>query len=70
MVSKIPAWSLDYLINGETSGLTNDDLILVKKWEASLKGPIAISMNGEPYFSSCPAFSLPCDVYDCDVLIG
>ena len=68
MVSKIPVWSLDYLINGETSGLTNDDLILVKKWESFRKGPISISVNGEPYFSNCPAFGLPCDVYDCEVL--
>ena len=66
---KIPTWALNYLINAETEGLTDEDLALVRAWEDQWDGPISISNSGEPYFSSCPAFGLPCDVEDCEILV-
>ena len=66
---KIPTWALDYLVNAETEGLTGEDLALVRAWEDQWDGPISISTSGDPYFSNCPAFGLPCDVEDCEVLV-
>ena len=66
---KIPTWALNYLVNAETEGLTDEDLALVRAWEDQWGGPISISTSGDPYFSSCPAFGLPCDVEDCEVLV-
>lgn len=66
---KIPTWALNYLVNAETEGLTDEDLALVRTWESKWDGPISISASGDPYFSNCPAFGLPCDVEDCEVLV-
>ena len=66
---KIPTWALNYLVNADTEGLTEEDLTLVRAWEISWNGPISISASGDPYFSSYPAFGLPCDVEDCEVLV-
>ena len=66
---KIPTWALDYLVNADTEGLTEEDLALVRAWEISWNGPISISTSGDPYFSSCPEFGLACDVEDCEVLV-
>ena len=66
---KIPTWALNYLVNAETEGLTDEDLALVRAWESKWDGPISISTSGDPYFSNCPAFGLPCDVEDCEVLV-
>lgn len=66
---KIPAWALNYLVNADAEGLTEEDLRLVREWERKWNAPISISASGEPYFSNCPAFGLPCDVEDCEVLV-
>ena len=66
---KIPTWALNYLVNAETEGLTDEDLALVRAWESKWDGPISISTSGDPYFSNCPEFGLPCDVEDCEVLV-
>ena len=66
---RIPTWALNYLVNADTEGLTEEDLKLVRAWECKWDGPISISASGDPYFSNCPAFGLPCDVEDCEVLV-
>ena len=66
---KIPTWALNYLVNADAEGLTDEDLKLVRAWEISWNGPISISTSDNPYFSSCPVFGLPCDVEDCEVLV-
>ena len=76
---KIPAWAICYLVNGDLTGLTEEEIETVQKWEKDNKvidvSPKRITgKNGEegdiaePYFSSYPAFGLPTDVYDCDVI--
>ena len=65
---RIPTWALNYLVNADAEGLTDEDLALVRAWESKWDGPISISASGDPYFSNCPAFGLPCDVEDCEVL--
>jgi len=66
---KIPTWALNYLVNGDAEGLTEEDLRLVREWECQWDAPISISASGDPYFSNCPAFGLPCDVEECEVLV-
>lgn len=66
---KMPTWALNYLVNAETEGLTEEDLALVRAWEDKWDGPVSISLSGDPYFSNCPAFGPPCDVVDCEVLV-
>ena len=66
---KIPTWALNYLVNADVEGLTEEDLKLVRAWEISWNRPISISASGDPYFSNCPEFGLPCDVEDCEVLV-
>ena len=69
---KIPTWSLCYLINGDATGLTDEEIEMVNKWccEWCIQ---AISPNtdkdGEPhpYFSPSPLFGYPCEVEDCDL---
>ena len=65
----IPAWALGYLINGETSGLDDEDPATAKKWEESWGRAITVSVMDEtPYFSHSPEFGKACDVEDCEVL--
>lgn len=66
---RIPTWALNYLVNAETEGLTDEDLALVRAWEDQWDGPISISTSDDPYFSNSPEFGLPCDVEDCEVLV-
>ena len=66
---RIPTWALNYLVNADAEGLTDEDLALVRAWEGEWGGPISISASGDPYFSNCPAYGLPCDVEDCEVLV-
>lgn len=66
---KIPVWALNYLVNGDAEGLTDKDFALVRAWEIEQGGPVSISASGVQYFSSSPAFGLPCDVEDCEVLV-
>ena len=66
---RIPTWALNYLVNADAEGLTDEDLALVRAREGERGGPISISTSGDPYFSNCPEFGLPCDVEDCEVLV-
>ena len=68
-ICKIPTWALNYLVNADAEGLTDEDFALVCAWERKWDKPISISASGNPYFSNSPAFGLPCDVEDCEVLV-
>lgn len=70
---KIPAWSLCYLINGDATGLTADEIRMVddwsSKWQVQIVSPIADEEgNAQPYFSHYPLFGLPSEVEDCEIL--
>lgn len=76
---EIPAWAICYLVNGDSTGLTETEIETVQKWEKDNKvvdvSPKMIKgKDGEetdisdPYFSAFPAFGLPSDVYDCNVM--
>lgn len=70
---KIPSWSLNYLINGDATGLTKEEKDAIDKWYAEWQvqtvSPVTDEEgNTQPYFSHCPLFGLPTDVEDCDIL--
>lgn len=63
---KIPTWSLCYLVNGDASGLTEEELQTIDRWYKDM-GVQVISpvmddeCNLQPYFSHYPTFGLPTD---------
>lgn len=68
---KIPAWALCYLMNGDTTGLEDDEIKMVDKFMANYPGATyVLAEEGSSYFTSCPAFGLACDVYDTNVYMN
>ncbi len=70
---KIPTWSLCCLINGDASGLTDEEIRMIdtwlNDWEVQIVSPVTDGEgNAQPYFSHCPLFGLPTEVEDCDIL--
>ena len=63
-----PTWGLSYLINGDSSALTEEE---IKEVDAFVEKESYIDIfnhdpeeNGEPYFSKFPEFGLACDCVD------
>lgn len=70
---KIPTWSLCYLINGDATGLTEDEINMIDQWTSDWQVQIVSPFtdeegNAHPYFSHYPLFGLPTEVEDCDIL--
>ena len=70
---KIPTWSLCYLINGDATGLTDDEIRMIDKWmndwQVQIVSPVTDGEgNALPYFSHYPLFRLPTEVEDCYIL--
>lgn len=69
----LPTWSLNYIINGDATGLTDDEIRMVDKWlndwQVEIVSPIT-DKDGDthPYFSHRPLFGLPTEVEDCDII--
>ena len=64
---QIPTYSLGYLINADPTGLTDLEIELIDGFldENFPQGcTVDIDTCIDPYFSSSPAFGLPCEVYD------
>ena len=64
---QIPAYSLSYLINSDPTGLSYLEIELIDGFLAANfpRGfTVDIDTCIDPYFSSVPAFGLPCEVYD------
>ncbi len=73
MTEPIPTWALCYLINGDSTGLTDEDLAMIDKWYADNKVQNITTASEEegithPYFSHFPAFGLASEVVDCIVM--
>ena len=71
---RIPSWALCYLINGDDSGLEPEDVKTVDEWVERTRRGGSIDVccpdeGTEAYFTNSPAFGLPCDVEDCDVVV-
>lgn len=70
---KIPTWSLCYFINGDTCGLTDEEMRTIYRWCDGLDVQIVSPIEDEdgnmhPYFSHYPAFGSAAEVVDCDIL--
>lgn len=70
----IPTWALCYLINGDPTGLTDEEIAMVDKWYEQNKVEVvctAPDQEGEycPYSTHYPAFGLPTEVIDCNVMM-
>lgn len=69
--AEIPEWSLCYLINGDSEGLTSDEINMIENWRNnswSVQIVDPIGENWESYFSWYPEFGEPCMVVDCNIL--
>lgn len=71
-IEKIPIWSLGYLINGDVTGLTDEEIKMIEDWwhiqRVELVCLIEQEEDTQPYFSHYPLFGLPAEVEDCIVL--
>jgi hypothetical protein len=75
--ARIPAYALPYLINGDASGLSDEDKTTIDKWlnhwvkdAEKLGGAVIISPTGqEEEFTHYPEFGLPCGYIECDIVI-
>lgn len=70
---KIPTWSLGYIINGDMTGLTDEEIRMIDEWQSKWNVQIVSPLtdeegNAQPYFSPYPLFGLPAEVEDCDIL--
>ena len=75
----IPEYSLSYLINSDSSGITREEMELIDNYmqtfyniaEQYNNGNITISIhnNQEVYFTKYPAFGLPCNCFDVIITI-
>lgn len=70
---RIPTWSLCYLINGDATGLTDEEIRMIDNWLNNWKvqtvSPITDKEgNTQPYFSHHPLFGLSAEVEDCDII--
>lgn len=70
-IEKIPTWSLGYLINGDVTGLLDEEIKMIEDWcrtqRVELVCPIEQEGDAQPYFSHYPLFGLPAEVEDCVV---
>lgn len=73
-VEEIPTWALCYIINGDPSGLSDDDVALIdgfyERYEKQGLHICIVSPHDDEYgsFSAFPAFGLATDVIECDIL--
>lgn len=72
-IEPVPVWALCYIINGDPTGLTDEEARMVD--EVMCKNKIEVvspiyndDMNAEPYFCSFPLFGLPTEVEDCGII--
>lgn len=66
----IPTWALGYLINGDATGLEDEELEIIKTWIEKNNVYDVASPSGDesqPYFSYYPAFGKASEVEDCTV---
>lgn len=70
-VEKVPTYALGYLVNGDTTGLTEQEVSeidsLLREQAVELVCPTSDD-EWQPYFSRCPWFGKPCEVVDCDII--
>ena len=71
-IEKIPTYALCYLVNGDTEGLTEEEIKeindVLERRNVSHIFPIKSDQELQPYFSAYPWFGQwPNEVVDCEV---
>ena len=66
---QVPEWAMNYLFNGDASGLEEEEIQMVDQWEQQMLEAgydlgLMEPVSDEPYFSYYPAFGKGCNVYD------
>lgn len=64
-IEKIPTWAICAIVNDDYTGLSDNDIEIIKKWFKDTDYNIVDPIDCEQYFTWYPAFGLPCDVIDC-----
>lgn len=65
-IEKVPEWALCAIINGDCTGLNDDEIAMIENWLSGNQYGICVPIESEEaYFTSVPAFGLPCTVRDC-----
>ena len=72
-----PSWALCALLNGDITGLNDDEIKMIDSFSAEWMESAKIDggthfgqdTTGESYFSSNPEFGLDCDCYSMTVYI-
>ena len=65
----VPTWALPYLINNDPTGITDEEAGMVDRWAAQFGPSASFSpTEDEPAFTRYPAFGLPCNTVDVNVI--
>ena len=69
-------WKMDYIYNAEIGVLSSDEIKQIDNYLDQFKenknDNVVVSIDGneqESYFTNSPEFGLPCDVYDCTIVV-
>lgn len=67
----IPTWALCSIINGDDTGLEDEEIQLIQSWfeETGYDYVCSPRDDAEPYFTPYPAFGKACDVMNCECVI-
>lgn len=66
---EIPEWALCYLVNGDSTGLSDEDTKMVQDWERDNHVYEVEPLEEEGSFSRYPEFGKACNVVECNVFI-
>lgn len=69
----VPTWALNYMINGDATGLTDAEIAMVDNIMQAHKIQIVSPVYNkegyaEPFFTYYPLFGLPAECEDCNIL--
>lgn len=74
-IEAMPCYALPYLVNGDPTGLTDEEINDIDEIRSRRKIYDVIPFSddepqGQPYFSSVPFFGKPTEVADCIVMFN
>jgi len=72
---EIPTWAMSMIINGDESGITEEDRVAVQAWvdfwaeKRAESWHVSVPNDAEPHFCNRPAIGLPCDCLTCEIVM-
>ncbi len=69
----IPEWALCYCVNGDATGLNEEEISIINEWmqdwQVEIISPIADEEgNHHSFFTRYPLFGLPTTAVECDII--